>query len=397
MDLSALSPLVPRLLLMAGLLAGSGFFAGSETSLFSLSRVQRERLARSGRGADRGIVKLLSDPRRLIATILIGNELINITFSSLATGVVEHLFPGCGRVGVILLTTALAVPVILIFGEITPKSIALAIAERWARVASYLLRGFAFIATPVRVIVNGVAGGIVRLLGGGAKAPPPRALGEAEFKALVDAGSEEGTLEAAERRLIHNVFAFGDRSVADIMTPARKVFSLSFDLPLARLAQEVVRAGFSRVPVYRRRREEIVGLLFAKDLVGLAGGRLAGRTLKDLLRPPVYVPKTTKSDRLFREFQRRRTHLALVVDEYGRLVGLVTMEDLLEELFGEIRDEKERRAGTPAQGAPATPAGPAATVEPPGAPEPSVAPELSGAPEPSVAPAKPDGGGGGAP
>src|SRR5262249_56798230 len=163
---------------------------------------------------------------------------------------------------------------------------------------------------------------------------PARAIDEAEFRALVDVGSEEGTLEAAERRLIHNVFAFGDRTVAEIMTPVKKVVSLSYDLPIARLVAEVARAGFSRIPIHRGRKEDIIGILFAKDLVGTSTGRLKGRSVKDLLHPPMYVPKTTKCDRLFREFQRKRTHLALVVDEYGRLVGLGTMGDLLIALFG---------------------------------------------------------------
>jgi putative hemolysin len=352
MDLSVLPSLAPRLLIMAGLLVASAFFSGSETSLFSLSRVQRERMARSARPVDRTIVRLLADPRRLIATILLGNELVNITFSSLSTSVVGRLAPGWGRLAVILLTTLISVPLILVFGEITPKSVALAVAERWARISARLLGLFAVLVTPIRIVVHGVAGGVVRLLGGGASAPPPRALGEAEFKALVDVGSEEGTLEAAERRLIHNVFAFGDRTVADLMTQVRRVFALSYDLPIARLAQEIARAGFSRVPIFRRRKEDIVGIVYAKDLVGFSAGGLAGRGLKDLLRPPVYVPKTTKCDRLFREFQRRRTHLALVVDEYGRLVGLVTMEDLLEELFGEIRDEKRGGAAAPVTPAP---------------------------------------------
>jgi CBS domain containing-hemolysin-like protein len=113
------------------------------------------------------------------------------------------------------------------------------------------------------------------------------------------------------------------------------------------MVAEVARSGLSRIPIHRGRKEDVIGILFAKDLVGASAGKVKGRTVKDLLRPPMYVPKTTKCDRLFREFQRKRTHLALVVDEYGRLVGLVTMEDLLVELFGPIREEKERSGATP--------------------------------------------------
>jgi putative hemolysin len=159
----------------------------------------------------------------------------------------------------------------------------------------------------------------------------------------------------AERRLIHNVFEFGDTTVGKVMTPADKVFALPYEMPLGRMVESVAHERYSRVPIFRTVRPtgrlarkspaniEWVGILMAKDLVGYASGRLEGHTIQDLLHPPLFVPRTTKCDHLFREFQRRKTHLALVVDEYGRLAGLVTMEDLLEELFGEIADEKETR------------------------------------------------------
>ena len=337
---------------MGVLIVLSAFFAGSETALFSLSRVARERLSRSPSSTDRYITALLHDPRRLIATILVGNELINITFSSVAASVVHAVLPSAGDVTLVLATTLVTVPLLLLLGEITPKTVALRTAETWARVAARPIGFFALITAPVRLVLAAIAGAVVRLLGGGSAAPAPRAIDEAEFRALVDAGSAGGTLEAAERRLIHNVFAFGDRVVAEIMTPARKVVSLSFDLPIARLVAEVARAGLSRIPIHRGRREDVIGVLFAKDLVGTSAGRLKGRSVKDLLHPPMYVPKTTKCDRLFREFQRKRTHLALVVDEYGRLVGLVTMEDLLVALFGPIREEKQSLPPAP----PAAPA-----------------------------------------
>lgn len=345
MDATALGALLPRLLTMLALLLCSAFFSGSETSLFSLTRAQRERLARSERSSDRYIATLLTEPRRLIVTILLGNELVNITFSSLAAGLTEHLSTGMSKLGVTLLTAGVTVPVLLVVGEITPKSIALRVAAPWARLAARPLGLFALIATPARLVVNFISGVAVRILSGGK--PPPAAvpLGAAEFRALVDAGSEEGELEAAEQRLIHKVFEFGDRTVAEIMTPAKDVFSISYELPIARVVAEVPRAKFSRIPVYRGKRHEIVGILYAKDLVGWGGGRLAQRTLKDLVKPPIYVPKTTRCATVFQEFRKRRNHMALVVDEYGRLVGVVTMEDLLGELFGALHEGEQTTAG----------------------------------------------------
>jgi CBS domain containing-hemolysin-like protein len=340
MDLSALDGLIPRLVVMALLIVCAGFFAGSETALFSLSRVQRERLARSPSATDRYVATLLADPRRLIATLLIGSELLSITFAALAATVVTAVLPRASELVRVAATAAVALPILLILGEITPKTVALRTAERWAQLSARGVGAFTVLVTPLRVVLEAVAGLLARILGSSQPKPASAAIGEAEFRALVDAGSAEGALAADERRLIHNVFAFGDKTVAEIMTDASKVVSLSYDLPIARLAAEVAKTGLSRIPIHRGRKEEVIGILYAKDLVGSSTGRLKGRTVKDLLRPPMYVPKTTKCDRVFREFQRQRMHLAMVVDEYGRLVGLVTMEDLLVSLFGPIRDEK---------------------------------------------------------
>jgi CBS domain containing-hemolysin-like protein len=340
MDLSALGGLIPRLVVMAVLLVFAAFFAGSETALFSLSRVQRERLARSSSATDRYVAALLADPRRLIATLLIGSELLSVLFTALAATVVSAVLPRGSELLRAAVTALVALPILLVLGEITPKTIALRTAERWSQLAARALGAFTVLVTPLRFGLEAVAALLARVLGGAAPEPKPAAIGEAEFRALVDVGSAAGELEAAERRLIHNVFAFGDKTVAEIMTPASKVVSLSFDLPIGRLAAEVARTGLSRIPIHRGRKEDVIGILYAKDLVGSSSGRLKGRTVKDLLRPPMYVPKTTKCDRVFREFQRQRMHLAMVVDEYGRLVGLVTMEDLLVSLFGPIRDEK---------------------------------------------------------
>jgi len=340
-----MSAVALRLLVLGGLILLAGFFSGSETALFSLARPKRQKLAAAGDPTSRLILRLLAKPRRLIATILVGNELVNVSASAVAARVGEQSWGRFGRPAAEILTTIVLLPIILLVGEITPKSIAIKVNEVWARACARPIALFAWVATPMRWLVQGVSTFLLWFL---RARPPPRdeGLKEEEFRALVDAGSQEGELEAAERQLIHNVFEFGDKTVAQVMTPAAKIFALSYDLPMARLVEEVTRQRFSRIPVYRGRKDNIVGVLLAKDLAGYARGLWRGaRTLGDLLRPPFYVPKTTKLDRLFRQMQRRKTHLALVVDEYGRTVGLVTMEDLLEELFGEIVDEKDQVTG----------------------------------------------------
>lgn len=348
--------LVERLLAIGTLLMASAFFAGSETALFSLSRIQREAMATRQDKSSQRLAHLLSHPRRLIVTIIVCNELINIANSSFAATVVAHLLPGVREVGQVIIATAVMVPLILFFGEMTPKSLALRLGERWARVISLPLSLLAFVITPVRILLQWISAGVLAIVGARSMTRE-EGLREEEFRSLVDVGSEEGELQVAERRLIHNVFEFGDTTVGKVMTPADKVFALPYEMPLGRMVEAIAAERYSRVPIYKtakatrgsdgkrpaRGAMEVVGILLAKDLTGYYWGALEGHTVQDLLHPVLFVPRTTKCDQLFREFQRKRTHVALVVDEYGRLAGLVTMEDLLEELFGEIADEKETR------------------------------------------------------
>jgi putative hemolysin len=352
--------LVERGLSILVLLAASAFFSSSETALFSLSRVTREMLEAREDNTSRRIVRMLSQPRRLIVTIILCNELINITASSIAAAVSVQLMPWAREALQVTLATAVMLPLILVCGEMVPKSLALRLGERWARPVSLPLSFLARVIAPLRFILQWIAAGVLAVIG----AKPmtqEEGLREEEFRALVDVGSEEGELQVAERRLIHNVFEFGDTTVGKVMTPADKVFALPYEMPLGRMVSIIGGERYSRVPIYRQSKGaargdgkragatgrgamEVVGILLAKDLVGYSWGHLEGHTVQDLLHPVLFVPRTTKCDQLFREFQRKRTHIALVVDEYGRLAGLVTMEDLLEELFGEIADEKESRS-----------------------------------------------------
>jgi putative hemolysin len=353
--------LVLHILAIVGLVLASAFFAGSETALFSLGRVAREALAsRVDRGSKR-LLALLGHPRRLIVTIIVCNELINIGNSSLAATATARLAPQLPELAQVVIATAVMLPLILFLGEMTPKSIALRSGEAWARVVAWPLTLLSWVIAPVRVVMQSISS-LVLWVAGARPMTREEGLREEEFRALVDVGSEEGELQVAERRLIHNVFEFGDNTVAKVMTPADKVFALPYDMPLGRMFETIAAQRYSRVPVYQAQRQkaprgadgrrlpgqargamEAVGILYAKELVGYAWGALEGHTVQDLLHPVLFVPRTTKCDQLFREFQRKRTHIALVVDEYGRLAGLVTMEDLLEELFGEIADEKEGR------------------------------------------------------
>jgi putative hemolysin len=348
---------------LVALVLAAAFFSGTETALLMLGRSARARLEERGRRLDRWLLGLLEQPGVMSGLLLVGSELTHTALAAYGALSVYRsmdrwamrpaLFDAEPRT-VVVVASLVLLPVLLIVGEIAPRAFASKRAERWMVLAVYPLALWAVATAPLRWSFAQLG----RWLPGWLRGPSAsgtgqgeRALREDEFRALVDVGSEVGEVRRSERRLIHNVFEFADRSVADIMTPATKVFALSYDLPLARIVEAVTRSRCSRVPIYRRRRDEVVGVLLVKDLVGQPLGRLKGRALAELLHPPLFVPKTLKCDRLFREFQRRKTHLALVVDEYGRLLGLVTMEDLLQELFGGIVDGPGETISEPPPGA----------------------------------------------
>ena len=332
------------LIVIAALLTCSMFFSGTEVAMFGLRRVDREMLGQSKRASDRLILAMLARPRRLIATILCGNESINVSMSAVMAGLVDNMFPHRGEAELAMLATAMALPLLLFIGEITPKTVAFKAPVPWSRAAVRPLWLFGVLVTPVRLVVTGIANVLTRPFGGGGGRSGQRdPLSEAEFKALVDAGSEEGQVDARERRLIHKVFEFGDKTVAEAMVPRSRVFALSYELPVARLTQEIAARGFSRVPIYQKTPDNIRGVLHAKDLLIQGTPGTPVRRLQELLHEPLFVPQTTPLERMFRVFKQRKMHMALVVNEYGKLAGLVTMEDLLEQLFGDIRDEREHQ------------------------------------------------------
>jgi len=227
----------------------SGFCSGTEVALFSLRRVDREQLARSESSVDARIIKLLERPRRLIATVLIGNEAFNSILAVLALTVVQHLTDLASPWLVALVALGVTLPLIVLIAEVTSKTLAAKAPLMWARLAVYPLSGFAVVVTPFRLVVNFLSEVLLRPLGDAARTRPARDLSEQEFKSLVDAGSAQGQVDARERRLIHRVFEFSDKNVGQVMTPRERIFALNYDLPMARLVREVAARGFPRVPI----------------------------------------------------------------------------------------------------------------------------------------------------
>ncbi len=340
------------------LLLCSGFFSSSETSIFSLGRFERYRIREEKKTLiSRCLQQLVERPRRLIITILIGNELVNITISSLSASLVDSALlnwaPLASSDPVLLKTvfaTAVCFPLLLIFGEITPKTMALYNPRRFARFAAIPLRLFYSLIAPVRWVLATLANSIVRLFVGefpAVEAP----ITEEEFRNLVDQSNEEGVLWEAEREFIHNIFDFGETRVSEVMTPRTDMFCLQADQSLEEILKVIEEQHYSRIPVYEEDKDDITGILYCKDLLGLTidPEKPGDRSLRALLRKPYFIPQTKKASELFREFRFNRIHLAIVVDEYGGVAGLVTMEDLLEEIFGEILDDYDPEEPQPRQ------------------------------------------------
>jgi putative hemolysin len=327
-----------KVLLLPFLFAASAFFSSAETAFFALRRIDFLKWREEGNRLAGGIEKMLESPGKLIATIFIGNEIANVAISSVIAALLIREFPAHGE----LLALPLGTLGILILGDIAPKCIAWPRARTWALLVFRPFRAFARIVAPLRFLLEKAATGILRLIGGGSLPASRGALTEREFRALVDVGEETGTLDAGEKELIHNIFELTDQRAGEIMTPLADVFMVPAALPYRDLLDQLRRFRRSRIPVYEGERQNVIGVLHFKELLRpmAEGGEDVGWL--SLVKPPFVIPASKKLPLLLRQFQKLKIHLALVVDEFGEPVGIVTLEDVLEELFGDIREEHDR-------------------------------------------------------
>ncbi len=319
-----------KIFLVVLLLIASAFFSGSETAFFSLTRYQVLKLREDPKG--RIVAHLLERPSRLLISILIGNETVNITASALLTSIAIYYYGEKGKWLAIIVMT----PILLLFGEITPKTVAFVKAESFSLKAAPLVALFVKVISPLRNVVKWV----VNL----AMAPLPEVKGKPEhaldnhFLNLIEHGHKKGEFQTIEKEFIANFLRFRKKAVSEIMIPRPDIFAVPMDISVRTLKSELKRHPFSRVPIYKSKIDNIVGILPTKFLLGVDEEIKLFR-LKDHFVPPYFVPEIKKAEDLFWELQKKRITIALVVDEYGTLTGLITIEDLLEELFGEIYDE----------------------------------------------------------
>lgn len=282
------------------------------------------------------VASLLARPRMLLVTILFGNLLVNITNTSVVTALAINLF-GENGVGIAILVMTF---LILIFGEVTPKSLAMKNAAVFACAAAPLMRFFTIVFTPARVVLEGIADFSVersrRLFG------ERREEYEAhELATAVEMGHREGLFDEFEKEVLTRLFLFTETTVHEILTPRVEVFSLDVETPLNEAIMQVRGHGFSRVPLFEGTSDDIIGILFAKDLLRYSRHERIG--LRKIMRPAQFVPDSKRVRELFGELIAARQHMVMVIDEHGSFDGIVTLEDILEEIFGEIRNRRESK------------------------------------------------------
>lgn len=318
-------------------LAFSALFSASETALTSLSKIRvRQMLEKDVKGA-KTIDNLQSDPSRMLSAILIGNNVVNIAASSLMTSLAIDLWGNTG-VGI---ATGIMTLLVLIFGEITPKTLAAQNSEKLALKLAGLVNLTMLVVTPVSFFLTKVTNFLIKLLGGDVNSEQPFITHD-ELKTIVNVSHKEGILEGEERDMIHNVFDFGGSKAKDVMIPRTEMIAIDIDSTYEEVIDIVTNEQYSRIPVYQDTTDNIVGILYAKDLLFLQGNKELKFDLKKYIRKAHFTYEYKPTNELFKEMRALRTHLVIVLDEYGGTEGIVTIEDLIEEIVGDIEDEYDK-------------------------------------------------------
>ncbi len=308
--------------------------SASETALTSVSRIKLKNLVEEGDKKAAEIEQILVNPNAFLSTILIVNSVATIVASSMATILSIRLSATWGElIGTILLSL-----VVLIFCEITPKTAAVQSPLRWARIIIGPVRGTAWVLYPIVRVLSGITNALVRLLGGQSVRHGPFVT-EEELRLLVTVGEEEGVLEEDETEMIHSIFEFADTPVRDVMIPRIDIITLASTATVDQAVDLAQEGGFSRIPVYEETIDNIIGVLYTKDMLKQLREGHETQLIRELVRPAYFVPETKKLDDLLNEIRQKRIHMVIVIDEYGSVAGLVTIEDLVEEIVGDIQDE----------------------------------------------------------
>ncbi len=323
--------LLPLLILLSAL------FSASETAFFSLNVLRLERLAAEGNKRAQEILHFLQKPAELIATILIGNEMVNVAIASVSAVLFVKLF---GEDRGAALSVPITVITLLIFGEVTPKTLAIKYNEKYAFLIFPFLKFVSKLIAPFRKLLVGFASFVLKPFGVELFSKP-KVITDEEFMILVSEGAKEGTIEAEEFKLIDKTLDLGEMDVREIMVPKHRVFALPEDMKVGKALEVLKNVKFSRIPIYRGSLDQITGILYTRRILPLTlKPEDFDRPIKDFADKPFFITEFLTLDELLDQMQKTRRHMAIVVDEYGNTAGIVTLDDILREIVGELPDEK---------------------------------------------------------
>lgn len=323
-----------RLVVLFLLLLLSGFFSGSETALMALDRLRVKFLQQKGHPGAAQLAEMLERPDRLLGGILVGNNLVNIAASVVATGYFVSQYGERGE----LLTILILTPVLLILAEVCPKTFAAQFPEKTSFFVLRPILLVLWIFTPVIYVVTRISGVLTGFFHRGGR--EDATLSEDEIRAIIEAGEESGVVAAEQRRMLHGVFDLSETRVRDVMLPRTEIVGVEAESSFSDVLEILRSARHSRFPVYKESLDNIVGVIHSKDILGCIGKEDIF-SLKEVCRKPHFVPESNRIAVLLQSFRKRKEHLAIVVDEYGGVEGLVTLEDVVEEIVGEIHDEHD--------------------------------------------------------
>lgn len=331
-----MSNILLMVFVLIGLLGCSAFFSGSETALMSISRLRLQHLSETKPKRARRVERVLKKPEKLIGAILLGNNLVNVAMSAIATALAISAW---GDKGIVYVTGILTI-VILIFAEITPKVCAKYYNERVSFITAPILNIIMLILNPIVIAVTYLSNRILFLIGIDVSKVEKPLMTEDEILTCIKMGWGDGSITYEERKMLSRVFTLNDKTVGEVMVPKENMITIDAATSPEKVSIIISKTGHSRFPVRKGTNLEIIGFIHAKDLFHLINEKKA-ESLEEIIRPPQFVPADEKIDTQLRSFQASKIHQAVVKDAAGKITGLVTLEDILEELVGSIQDEHD--------------------------------------------------------
>lgn len=321
------------ILVVVFLILLSGFFSASETALTAFRSTNLEKVTNKKEATL--LKRWLKNPNEVLIGILLGNNIVNILSSVIATTITGSIFGTSGKS--IAIATVVMTVVVLVFGEITPKIIAKSSTVEISKRVIRIVYWFTYITRPIVIILMFTSKLIGRIMG--VEVDKDTLMTEQDIISLVNVGKEEGIIEEDEQEMIHSIVGFGETSAKEVMTPRTAVLAFECSKTIDEIWDEMIENSFSRIPIYEDTIDNIVGVLYIKDIMNAVKEGKTDVAIRDFARPPYFIPETKSIIEILNEFRNLQVHIAIVLDEYGGVVGIVTIEDLIEEIVGEIRDE----------------------------------------------------------